>query len=59
MKKKYTKCHRCGKKVLFEDIMLVGCKECGGSNGSKHYGLLEAKYGNMKRRSKANGGYRY
>ncbi len=49
-KKKLMECHRCGKEVPFEDILLLGCKQCGGSNGTKHYGLLEAKYARKTRR---------
>jgi len=49
-KKKLMECHRCEKKVPFEDIMLLGCKQCGGSNGSSSYGLLEAKYARKTKR---------
>ncbi len=44
------KCHRCSKEVPKEEIMLIGCKQCGGDNGSNRYGLLEAKYGQWKGR---------
>ena len=36
-------------KTIKEGILLVGCNQCGGSNGSKNYALLEAKYGGEKR----------
>ncbi len=51
-KKKLIKCHRCSKEVPKEEIMLVGCKQCGGDNGSSKYGLLEAKYGGWNGRVK-------
>ena len=54
---KLIECHRCNVKVPLNDIMLLGCKQCGGSNGSKHYGLLEAKYGRTTKRH--YGGYIY
>ena len=43
-------CHRCKTLVLRDYLMLLGCQWCGGSNGSKHYGLLEAKYGKKEKR---------
>ena len=49
-RKKLFECHRCKQKVPFEDLMLLGCKQCGGDNGTKHYGIFEAKFNGSGRR---------